>query len=76
MTPMPGKPRISVVFPAFNEEMNLETVITSACRILPDLTSSFEIIIVRRPYRCTAACARDCPTPNADSDRDPPHNLG
>ena len=41
-----GKPSMSVVFPAFNEELNLEAVVTSALRIVPQLTSSFEIIIV------------------------------
>jgi glycosyltransferase involved in cell wall biosynthesis len=40
------KPNVSVVFPAFNEELNLEAVVTSALRILPELTDSFEIIIV------------------------------
>ena len=40
------KPNVSVVFPAFNEEMNLEGVVSSALTILPELTGSFEIIIV------------------------------
>ena len=40
------KPSVSVVFPAFNEEMNLEGVVSSALTILPELTRSFEIIIV------------------------------
>ena len=40
------KPNVSVVFPAFNEEMNLEGVVSSALTILPELTRSFEIIIV------------------------------
>lgn len=40
------KPNVSVVFPAFNEELNLEGVVSSALTILPELTRSFEIIIV------------------------------
>jgi glycosyltransferase involved in cell wall biosynthesis len=39
-------PNISVIFPAFNEEMNLETVVKSALKILPSVSSVFEIIIV------------------------------
>ena len=39
-------PNISIVFPAFNEEQNLEGVVTSALKILPHMTNSFEIIIV------------------------------
>lgn len=39
-------PNISIVFPAFNEEQNLEGVVTSALKILPHMTASFEIIIV------------------------------
>ncbi len=41
-----GKSDVSVVFPAFNEELNLEAVVTSALTILPRFTRSFEIIIV------------------------------
>lgn len=41
-----GKANVSVVFPAFNEELNLEGVVSSALTILPRLTRSFEIIIV------------------------------
>jgi glycosyltransferase involved in cell wall biosynthesis len=78
MTPMPGKPRISVVFPAFNEEMNLETVITSACRILPDLTSSFEIIIVNDGSTDGTAgvCARLSDSEWPIQIVTHPHNLG
>jgi glycosyltransferase involved in cell wall biosynthesis len=37
---------ISVIFPAFNEEMNLEAVVRSALKVLPSVSRSFEIIIV------------------------------
>lgn len=43
---MGGRHRISVVFPAFNEELNLERVVTGALGVLPELSNSFEIIIV------------------------------
>ena len=37
---------ISVIFPAFNEEMNLEAVVRSALKVLPSVSRAFEIIIV------------------------------
>ena len=37
---------LSVILPAYNEELNLERVVTSALKILPSVSSSFEIIIV------------------------------
>ena len=37
---------ISVVFPAFNEEQNLEAIVRSALKVLPGLSHSFEVIIV------------------------------
>ncbi len=51
--PRPGSGRhprpavhLSAVFPAFNEELNLEAVVTDALRVLPGITASFEIIVV------------------------------
>ncbi len=40
------KKGISVVFPAFNEEENIEPVVSSALRFLPTVTDEYEIIIV------------------------------
>lgn len=40
------RPSVSVVLPAFNEERNLEQVVSQALRIVPSLASSFQIIIV------------------------------
>ena len=37
---------LSVIFPAFNEEQNIRTLIELARRILPDLAETWEIIIV------------------------------
>lgn len=40
------RPSISAVLPAFNEELNLEAVVSEALRVLPEVASAFEIIIV------------------------------
>jgi len=40
------KKSISVVFPAFNEEENIEPLIRLALKFLPSLTNTYEVIIV------------------------------
>lgn len=41
-----ARPGISLVFPAFNEELNLEPVVSEALRLLPGLADPFEVIVV------------------------------
>jgi glycosyltransferase involved in cell wall biosynthesis len=52
-------PNISVVFPAFNEELNLERVVRSALEILPGITNSFEIIVVNDGSRDQTGAVAD-----------------
>ncbi|MGC8460510.1 MAG: glycosyltransferase family 2 protein [Candidatus Dormibacteria bacterium] len=42
--PLPGK--ISLIIPAHNEELNIGSLVTQSCEVLPQIASSFEIIIV------------------------------
>ena len=42
----PQRPRLSLVFPAFDEEGNLDTLIRSARKIAGDLAGDFEIVVV------------------------------
>jgi Glycosyl transferase family 2 len=37
---------LSVIFPAFNEEANIRSVVEDACRIIPKFAPVFEIIVV------------------------------
>src|SRR5881275_1166538 len=37
---------LSVIFPAFNEEANIRSVVEDACRIIPKFAPIFEIIVV------------------------------
>jgi hypothetical protein len=37
---------LSVIFPAFNEESNIRSVVEDACRIIPKFAPVFEIIVV------------------------------
>src|SRR5207244_6851571 len=37
---------LSVIFPAFNEEANIRSVVEDACQIIPKFAPVFEIIVV------------------------------
>ena len=43
---MPPKPQVTIFFPAYNEEGNIETSVRSAVEVLSDLCSDYEILVV------------------------------
>jgi len=45
------RPGISVVYPMFNEEENIERAVHFAEAVLTDMTSDYEILIVNDPAR-------------------------
>src|SRR5207237_7702165 len=56
---------LSVIFPAFNEEANIRSVVEDACRIIPKFAPIFEIIVVNDGSRDRTAeicddLAREC----------------
>ena len=75
---VPHEPRLSLVFPAFNEAENLPTLLESAIKIGDQLAVDFEIVIVDDGSQDRSAEVLD-----AWSERDPritsvhhPTNLG
>jgi len=50
---------LSVIFPAFNEEENIETLIELARRVLPDLAETWEIIVVNDGSQDTTSAICD-----------------
>jgi len=43
---MPEKPQVSIFFPAYNEEGNIECAVRSAVDVLSDLCSDYEVLVV------------------------------
>ncbi|MCC6944646.1 MAG: glycosyltransferase family 2 protein [Thermomicrobiales bacterium] len=59
-TAPPVSQRLSLVLPAYNEELNLRSVVTDALQTLPSYFADFEIVVVNDGSRDqTAAIARE-----------------
>ena len=43
---MPEKPQVTIFFPAYNEEGNIESAVRSAVEVLSDLCSDYEVLVV------------------------------
>jgi glycosyltransferase involved in cell wall biosynthesis len=43
---MPDKPQISIFFPAYNEEGNIESAVRSAVEVLSEICSDYEVLVI------------------------------
>ena len=57
--PLPGndasRPSLSLVFPAFDEEANLDELMAGACRVGEELAEHFEVVVVNDGSRDRSA---------------------
>jgi len=72
------KPDISVFFPAYNEEKNIERTVKEAQKVLSNIANEFEIIIVNdgsidNTLKIAEALSREIPQVSVINH---PHNLG